>query len=958
MFIRVLLYCYLFMQNNQFMIKLRFFTSLLTSLWILSGGAGAFAAHIIVAPSVTYINGSSAPYNTLQPGDTLLFQAGPRSYIQVRNFNGNAAHPIFMMNTGGAVLLGKNTSYGIKIANCKYVRFTGTGTAGVTYGFYVQKTNGDGCAIDEMSTNIEVDHLKLDSCGCRGIVAKTDPDCSFTQTREKFTQYDTKIHDCVITHVTYEGMYVGSSFYGGETLTCNGHDTLIYPSLLDGVRIYNNTVKYTGWDGIQVGSASNDCKIYNNLVMYDSQAGTSSQMSGILIGGGTRADVYNNYIYKGKGDGIESLGLGNYKIYNNVIVGAGTNYTAGPKYGIYQNDNSAIPGSSISILFNNILDPRTSGIKFMSTVTANNLIASNVIINPGTSGSYIVLASQNNVSVQNNYTAANSSGAGFIDTTYHISSTSPLINAGYSDNRGITSDYFGQVRPSGSTFDIGICEYSGSSPTVPTVTTAAVTNITQTTATSGGNVTADGGATVTARGVCWNTSPNPTTANSKTINGSGTGTFVSNLTGLTANTVYYVRAYATNSVGTSYGNQVTFTTLSSAVPPTVTTSPVTNITQTTATSGGNVTADGGATVTARGVCWSTNPNPTTANSKTTDGSGTGTFVSNLTGLTANTLYYVRAYATNSAGTSYGSQVTFTTLTSAVPPTVTTANVTNISYTTATSGGNVTADGGATVTARGVCWSTTANPTTANSKTINGGGTGIFVSNMTGLTPNTLYYVRAYATNCEGTAYGDQKTFTTLDALPIVTTSPVTHITRKSAISGGNVTAAGGSTVTARGVCWSTSPNPTTANSHTVNGGGTGMFTSYMNGLKNNTFYYVRAYATNSYGTVYGNQVTFRTQGYSRNDEVAEDGMMAESSMLLYPNPVQSTLNVKLDMSASADVDISVYDLRGVRLYNLAKHHSSGTETIAIDVSTLPEGFYVLRTHTATEDLTEKFIKVR
>ena len=100
MFIRVLLYCYLFMQNNQFMIKLRFFTSLLTSLWILSGGAGAFAAHIIVAPSVTYINGSSAPYNTLQPGDTLLFQAGPRSYIQVRNFNGNAAHPIFMMNTG------------------------------------------------------------------------------------------------------------------------------------------------------------------------------------------------------------------------------------------------------------------------------------------------------------------------------------------------------------------------------------------------------------------------------------------------------------------------------------------------------------------------------------------------------------------------------------------------------------------------------------------------------------------------------------------------------------------------------------------------------------------------------------------------------------------------------------------------------------------------------------------
>jgi uncharacterized protein (TIGR02145 family) len=113
-------------------------------------------------------------------------------------------------------------------------------------------------------------------------------------------------------------------------------------------------------------------------------------------------------------------------------------------------------------------------------------------------------------------------------------------------------------------------------------------------------------------------------------------------------------------VGTTYGNQVSFTTLS-IIPPTVTTTAVTNITQTTATSGGSVTADGGATVTARGVCWSTTSSPTIANSHTTDGSGTGTFVSNLTGLTANTLYYVRAYATNSAGTTYGNEVTFTTL---------------------------------------------------------------------------------------------------------------------------------------------------------------------------------------------------------------------------------------------------------------------------------------------------------
>jgi hypothetical protein len=104
---------------------------------------------------------------------------------------------------------------------------------------------------------------------------------------------------------------------------------------------------------------------------------------------------------------------------------------------------------------------------------------------------------------------------------------------------------------------------------------------------------------------------------------------------------------------------------STAILPTITTTAITNITQNTATSGGNVTSDGGAPVTARGVCWSTSPNPTTANSHTTDGSGTGSYTSNAIGLMENTLYYVRAYATNVIGTSYGSQVSFTTLSFAI-----------------------------------------------------------------------------------------------------------------------------------------------------------------------------------------------------------------------------------------------------------------------------------------------------
>ena len=199
--------------------------------------------------------------------------------------------------------------------------------------------------------------------------------------------------------------------------------------------------------------------------------------------------------------------------------------------------------------------------------------------------------------------------------------------------------------------------------TLPQLSTTTATNITLTSTSSGGNITADGGAAVTARGVVWNTVTAPTISlTTKTADGSGTGTFTSSITNLTPSTNYYSRAYATNSVGTAYGNEITFTT-GAVVLPTLTTTTVSGITSNSASSGGIITNDGGGTITARGIVWSTTQNPTIAlSTKTTDGTGTGTFTSAIVGLTPNTTYYVRAYATNGAGTVYGSQLSFTTLT--------------------------------------------------------------------------------------------------------------------------------------------------------------------------------------------------------------------------------------------------------------------------------------------------------
>jgi uncharacterized protein (TIGR02145 family) len=175
------------------------------------------------------------------------------------------------------------------------------------------------------------------------------------------------------------------------------------------------------------------------------------------------------------------------------------------------------------------------------------------------------------------------------------------------------------------------------------------------------NVISLGGNTISQHGFCWGIASNPDISGTHSSLGplSNTGKFTEQLANLISNTKYYIRPYLKYANGVLYGIQIDTTTLKLNLPA-ITTTDISNKTQTTATSGGNVTSDGGSQITARGVCWSASPDPIVSGSHTTNGSGTGIYVSNLTGLTPNTFYYVRAYATNSVGTSYGNQVMFRT----------------------------------------------------------------------------------------------------------------------------------------------------------------------------------------------------------------------------------------------------------------------------------------------------------
>jgi len=161
----------------------------------------------------------------------------------------------------------------------------------------------------------------------------------------------------------------------------------------------------------------------------------------------------------------------------------------------------------------------------------------------------------------------------------------------------------------------------------------------------------------------------------------------------------------------------------------------------------------------RGVCWSTVTNPTIANSLTNDGTGLGLFNSVLDNLIGcGTSYYIRAYATNSLGTGYGNQLAVSS--GLLPLVVSTTSITDITKISAVCGGTINSDGGCDITERGICWNRYPNPTISNFKTVSGSGIGTFSTSLTGLYPNDIYYVRAYATNSKGTGYGPELTFKT------------------------------------------------------------------------------------------------------------------------------------------------------------------------------------------------------
>lgn len=336
----------------------------------------------------------------VMPGDTVYIASGVRNTLRIHNIKGDSARYIVVTNGGDEVVIeNQDIHYGLVISQSSYFRLTGSSDNSNEYGIRILGTGkgGNGLSLDDFCTDYEVDHIEIANTGFAGIFAFTHPTCDLMANRGNFVQRNTVFRNNYIHDTAGEGMYIGHSFYNGYTKICDGVSTTLYPHEIHGLKVFDNKLENNGYDGIQVSCAAEDTEIFNNRVINYGTSNESMQQSGIQIGAGSKVRCYNNIIFSGSGTGLMIFGFADSYFYNNLIVGAGNTHpdTTGQVrvHGIFIDDRCTLENTSFYLLNNTIISPKADGIRFYSTISKKNLIANNLILNPG--AMYTAFSSEN-----------------------------------------------------------------------------------------------------------------------------------------------------------------------------------------------------------------------------------------------------------------------------------------------------------------------------------------------------------------------------------------------------------------------------------------------------------------------------------------------------------------------------------------------------------------------------------
>jgi len=444
---------------------------------------------ITITEDSRHINAREAPYNQIKPGDTVCIAAGNYTTIRFENFHGSATDPITFINTSGQVIFNGVSDFAFVFRNSKFFHVTGTGSESHLYGF---KINGDytaGLKITNKSEEFEADHFEISSIKI-GVSASTkatcpdgsennydydgdgiiknDPDDSVDWTT--FTQHNSELHDFIIHDTETEGFYIGSNDTDSPN-TARNSNCPVYNSHLDGVKIYDNVVERSGWEGINVKGSDGNCQVFNNKI-YNAVEPEALQASGQNSAIGinhSQCDAYNNFIKDSGGRGINYYRRrGPINIYNNIIVNTGLHYPIGISNASSIRIPQALTTGTIQIYNNTLIEPRGWGVYIRDGT--DGFIKNNIIINSNSyyTNVYSNIVESNNLEL-NTISQAKFASPGNED--YSLQSDSPAIDTGiYVSHSGIEYDFLNNQRPADgdgngtAEYDIGAYEYIGNIP--------------------------------------------------------------------------------------------------------------------------------------------------------------------------------------------------------------------------------------------------------------------------------------------------------------------------------------------------------------------------------------------------------------------------------------------------------------------------------------------------------------